>query len=168
MEDFFIRLMYFSSLTNDWNYVVLDENHALLHWLKNSNNKTQKNNNILEAVFKYLALFKMLHNSFQDVMNSIFLANNFHIYSNACCLFAFYVTLKNDCLPCVLFYSSYLWHGQTQNPLEGSKVESFVIKVNSWKSLVLLESAQSFIYIYIYIYIDIQTDRQIDRQIYIE
>ena len=40
MEDFLIRLMYFSSLTNDWNYVVLDESLALLHWLKNSNNKT--------------------------------------------------------------------------------------------------------------------------------
>ena len=57
---------------------------------------------------------------------------------NTCCVFAFYVTLKNDSLLYV-FYSTLLAFGmgRLRTPAK-SKMEHFVTKVNSWKSLLLL------------------------------
>ena len=63
--------------------------------------------------------------------------------TNACCLFAFYVALKNDCLPYVFNSTLLVFCMSGSRTPAASKMEPIVTKVNSWKSLQLLERTPS-------------------------
>ena len=53
---------------------------------------------------------------------------------NACCLFAFYVTLKNECLPYVFCPTHPAFGmGESRTPAK-SNMEPFAKNINSWKS----------------------------------
>ena len=68
---------------------------------------------------------------------SLFLTTHLH---NTCCLFAFYVTQKNDCLPYVSCFALFVFGISGSRTFTASKMEHFVGKFNIWKSLLLKRS----------------------------
>ena len=122
-------------MTNDWNYVALDKCLALLDRLKKRNSKFRKTATFQKQSLDNKLLLKC--HTFQ----SIFVAKNARIYHhlhNACCLFASYVTLKNDCLGYLFCFSFVIFVMDRPRTSTASKMKPFMRKVNSWKSLLLL------------------------------
>ena len=92
--------------------------------------------------------------------NSIYIANNARTYVTHVVYLLFMLNLRMSayhmCLPYV-FCSTLLSFGKSGcSTPAASKMEPFVTKVNSWKSLLLLERAPSYItYIHVYTYIHV-------------
>ena len=92
--------------------------------------------------------------------NSIYIANNARTYVTHVVYLLFMLNLRMSAyhmfLPYV-FCSTLLSFGKSGcSTPAASKMEPFVTKVNSWKSLLLLERAPSYItYIHVYTYIHV-------------